>query len=63
MENLTFCWQYLTENLKALEVKLSPDEVAQVRALVEKANAACGDRYPPGYMETLYADTPAWIKK
>jgi diketogulonate reductase-like aldo/keto reductase len=55
--------QYLTENLKALDVKLSADEVKQVRELVEKADAAQGDRYPPGVMEMLYADTPVWSGK
>jgi hypothetical protein len=58
-----YCEQYLTENLKSLDVKLSADEVAQIRALVEKGDAAQGDRYPPHMVGTLYADTPAWTKE
>jgi hypothetical protein len=41
-------------------VKLSHEEVAEIRALVEKADAAQGERYPPGRMEMLYAETPEW---
>jgi len=52
--------KYLTENLKALQVKLSKEELTQVRELIEKADAAQGDRYPAGGNQTLYADTPEW---
>jgi hypothetical protein len=51
--------QYLHENVRALDVRLSPEELEKVRTLVQEADVQ-GDRYPPGFMETLYADTPAW---
>ncbi|OCH91135.1 Aldo/keto reductase [Obba rivulosa] len=48
----------LKENVDALKVKLSPEEIKQVRELVAKADAAQGPRYPPGMHEVLFADTP-----
>jgi len=50
--------KYLKENLGALNVKLTPAEVAEVREIANRADAAQGDRYPPGMQELLFADTP-----
>ncbi|EIN13062.1 Aldo/keto reductase [Punctularia strigosozonata HHB-11173 SS5] len=52
--------KYLEENLGALKLKLTPEEVAEVREVAKKADAANGPRYPPGFVETLFAETPAW---
>ena len=51
--------QYLDENLGALKVKLTPEELQEVRAISEKANAAQGDRYPPDFMQVQFGDTPS----
>ncbi|KAI0063910.1 Aldo/keto reductase [Artomyces pyxidatus] len=50
--------KYLKENLDAVEVKLTQEEVQEVRQIAEQADAVMGDRYPPGMLETLFADTP-----
>ncbi|KAI0072150.1 Aldo/keto reductase [Panus rudis PR-1116 ss-1] len=52
----------LKENLGALDVKLTPEEVQEIRDIANKAGAAQGDRYPPALMQVLYADTPALQK-
>ncbi|OBZ77722.1 Aldo-keto reductase yakc [NADP(+)] [Grifola frondosa] len=52
----------LKENLGALSLKLSPEEVQEVRVIADKADAAQGDRYPADFLVTLYADTPALQK-
>jgi hypothetical protein len=44
--------------LGALEVKLSAEELKEVRALAEEADAIQGDRYPPDMAKVLYVDTP-----
>jgi len=49
--------KYLEENLGALDVKLSKEEVKEVRDLVESAEVH-GSRYPEAMMVTLFADTP-----
>lgn len=49
--------KYLEENLGALDVMLSDDEVAEIRKLIE-ATEVHGGRYPPGFMKSLFADTP-----
>ncbi|KAJ3504301.1 hypothetical protein NLJ89_g8004 [Agrocybe chaxingu] len=51
--------KYLKENLDASKIKLSPEEVAQVRKIANDADATVGDRYPPALMEQLFADTPS----
>jgi aryl-alcohol dehydrogenase-like predicted oxidoreductase len=43
----------LDENLRALEVKLSAAEVAELAKLIP-AGAAAGTRYPEGQMKTIY---------
>jgi len=50
--------KYLKENLGALNVKLTPAEVAEVREIANRADATQGDRYPPGIQELAFADTP-----
>ncbi|KII86674.1 hypothetical protein PLICRDRAFT_43317 [Plicaturopsis crispa FD-325 SS-3] len=53
--------KYLEDNLGALQVKLSAEDLAEVRAVAEEAEGKSKgyDRYPPGMAETLFADTPA----
>ncbi|KAF4580271.1 hypothetical protein EYR40_003205 [Pleurotus pulmonarius] len=51
--------KYLKENLGALNVKLSEEEVLEVREIASAADKACvGDRYPAAMQQMLYADTP-----
>ena len=50
--------QYLEENLAAVNVKLSPESIQEVRKIAEKADWVVGDRYPAASMKTLYAETP-----
>ncbi|KAH9968383.1 Aldo/keto reductase [Russula compacta] len=39
--------KYLDENLGSLKVKLSPEEVQQVREIAQRADSILGERYPP----------------
>ncbi|KAI0057316.1 Aldo/keto reductase [Artomyces pyxidatus] len=50
--------KYLKENLGATDVRLTQDEVQEVRRIAEQADAVIGDRYPPRIQVTLFADTP-----
>lgn len=50
--------KYLEENVGALSVNLTEDEVKEVRDLIE-ATEVHGSRYPDVMMNTLFADTPA----
>jgi len=50
--------KYLKENLAAINVKLSNEEIAQVRKLAEDSDVGGLDRYPTAMMGTLFADTP-----
>ncbi|EIN05498.1 Aldo/keto reductase [Punctularia strigosozonata HHB-11173 SS5] len=52
--------KYLKENLGAVDVKLTPEEVKEVKEIAHKADATQGDRYPPFMMKALFADTPEW---
>lgn len=57
-------YQALEENVKALDVKLTPEEISHVRELVTQVDLVSGSaRYPPGRWESLYAETPAWNPK
>lgn len=49
--------KYLEENVAALELKLSDIEVGEIRKLIE-ATEVHGERYPEGFMKSLFADTP-----
>ncbi|CAL1698067.1 unnamed protein product [Somion occarium] len=51
--------KYLKENLGALNVKLTPEEVQEVREIVSKADAANGPRYPGVMQELLFGNTPS----
>ncbi|KAF8176436.1 NADP-dependent oxidoreductase domain-containing protein [Mycena galopus ATCC 62051] len=51
--------KYLEENLAAVKISLSPEDVAAVRKLAVDADAQQGERYPPGLAEVLFVDTPA----
>ena len=46
--------KYLEENLAALEVELTPDDLAQIDEVAPKG-AAAGERYPAGGMKTVNA--------
>lgn len=50
--------QYLEENIPAANVKLTPQDVKDVRQAAKDADAAQGDRYPPGIVEQLFVETP-----
>ncbi|KAI0052184.1 Aldo/keto reductase [Auriscalpium vulgare] len=49
--------KYLKENLGALNVKLTDAELQEVRAIAERTDAVQGNRYPPGLVDMLFADT------
>ncbi|KFZ09710.1 hypothetical protein V502_08540 [Pseudogymnoascus sp. VKM F-4520 (FW-2644)] len=49
--------EYLEENLGALKVDLTKEDVQQIRSLVERAGAQ-GGRYPDHAKDSLFADTP-----
>ncbi|KAI0634766.1 Aldo/keto reductase [Trametes polyzona] len=49
----------LKENLGALSIKLSPEDVAEIRKAATAADAAWeGSRYPPGMQDLLFVNTP-----
>lgn len=51
--------QYLEENLAAVNVKLSKEDVEEVTRIAQASDASAGGiRYPPGMVETLFVDTP-----
>ncbi|KAF2008022.1 Aldo/keto reductase [Amniculicola lignicola CBS 123094] len=50
--------KYLDENVKAVEVKLSQDELQEIRREIEKVEVV-GDRYPPSFEAASFADTPS----
>ncbi|KAI1637527.1 aldo-keto reductase [Biscogniauxia mediterranea] len=50
--------KYLEENAQAAYVKLSPQEEAKIRGVVNEFGGAKGDRYPAAAMHTLFADSP-----
>ncbi|KAK2459918.1 hypothetical protein APHAL10511_008047 [Amanita phalloides] len=49
--------KYLKENVAAAQVKLSPEEVNEVREIANRANISSVGRNPPGTGE--YSDTPS----
>ncbi|KAH8819288.1 NADP-dependent oxidoreductase domain-containing protein [Xylogone sp. PMI_703] len=53
--------KYFDENMGALQVNLSPEENEEIRGLVAKFEVI-GDRYPPGWERSLFADTIALSK-
>jgi aryl-alcohol dehydrogenase-like predicted oxidoreductase len=54
--------KYLDENAKAIEVKLTDDEVKEVRDAIEKAGGGKGERYPPAMMSKCFGDSPELSK-
>ena len=44
--------------MDAGKIELSPEDARAVREVADKANATQGDRYPEGYANLLFADTP-----
>lgn len=50
--------KYLEENHGALEVKLTPEELKEIRDLIAAAEVH-GSRYPEQMTAALFADTPA----
>ncbi|KAI0371351.1 Aldo/keto reductase [Pilatotrama ljubarskyi] len=48
----------LKENLDSVNVKLSPEDVQEVRKIAAEADAAKGPRYPARLHAILFADTP-----
>ena len=50
--------KYLEENAKAADVRLSPEEVAEVRAAIEKVGGGKGERYPPQLLAKCFGDSP-----
>jgi len=50
--------KYLKENIGASKVKLTEKELIEARQAAKDADASSGDRYPPGFMTALFADTP-----
>lgn len=49
--------KYVEENLGALKVTLSSEELKVIRQAVAEAEVT-GDHYPAEYMKALYGDTP-----
>jgi len=49
--------KYLNENVDAIKVKLSPEEVQEIRHEIEKVEII-GDRYPAFLQQFSLADTP-----
>lgn len=50
--------KYLKENLGALNIKLTPEDVDEVRKVAQAADAARGSRYPDAAMAVILGDTP-----
>ena len=48
----------MKENLAALDIKLSADDVQEVRRIAAEADAVQGERYPPEGAALLFVDTP-----
>jgi diketogulonate reductase-like aldo/keto reductase len=50
--------KYLEENLQAVHVKLTPDEVTKIRKAIESVGGSKGARYPPAMMAKCFGDSP-----
>ena len=50
--------KYLEENVKAIEVNITPEEDAEIRKTIEAVGGSKGDRYPPAMMAALFGDSP-----
>lgn len=49
----------MVENLGALQLKLTAEEVKEIREMSQKADVAHGGRYEDSMVEVMLADTPA----
>ncbi len=54
----TDAMQYLEENLGALKLTLTAEDIAEVRRLAEAADKTLGDRYHSQGMALILAETP-----
>ncbi|KAI0015977.1 aldo-keto reductase [Xylariomycetidae sp. FL0641] len=50
--------KYLEENAKAVEVKLSKEEEAKIRQVIESVGGSKGARYPPAVLAGTFGDSP-----
>ncbi|KAH8586667.1 aldo-keto reductase [Bisporella sp. PMI_857] len=50
--------KYLEDNAQAVEVKLGEEEVAEIRAEIEKVGGAKGERYPLAMLSKCFGDSP-----
>ena len=50
--------QYLKENVAAMKIVLTPEEVAHIRKLIVDTDFE-GDRYPESMMKLIFSETPA----
>ncbi|KAI0664869.1 Aldo/keto reductase [Cubamyces menziesii] len=48
----------LKENLDAANIKLTPEDIQEVRRIANEADASNGPRYPPRLYAVLFANTP-----
>ncbi|KAH9938132.1 NADP-dependent oxidoreductase domain-containing protein [Fomitopsis serialis] len=54
----------LHENLGAASLKLTAEDIVEVRKVAQEADTTQGERYPPHLAHTLFGDTPAlegWV--
>ncbi|KAJ1305401.1 hypothetical protein OPQ81_000414 [Rhizoctonia solani] len=49
--------KYAEENIGALRVNLSPEDIKSIRKAITETEVT-GDQYPSVYMQFLYGDTP-----
>jgi aryl-alcohol dehydrogenase-like predicted oxidoreductase len=50
--------KYLEENAAAVDVKLSDEDVQQLRKEIEKVGGSKGERYPAAMMSRCFGDSP-----
>ncbi|KAJ7489023.1 NADP-dependent oxidoreductase domain-containing protein [Mycena latifolia] len=51
--------KYLEENLAAVKLTLSAEDIAAIRKLAVDADAQQGERYPPSLAAVMFVETPA----
>nr|POE96893.1 aldo-keto reductase yakc [nadp(+)] [Quercus suber] len=55
--------KYLEENAQAAEVRLSAEDMAEIRRVIESAGGSKGARYPPAMMARCFGDSPELAAK
>ncbi|KAH8660314.1 aldo-keto reductase [Xylariales sp. PMI_506] len=50
--------KYLEENIKAVEVTLTPEEESEIRKTIDSVGGSKGERYPLAMMARLFGDSP-----